>query len=292
MSEKTPALPLGPALVLFGIVGVLLIALLADQPRIPPAIPATPTEVVVSTPTQPVQNVASADDAIRQGQTFFSGTCFACHGFDARGIPGLGKNLVESAFIHDMSDADLLAFIIEGRNINDPLNTTGVAMPARGGNPSLTDDQLMSIIAYLRSLQAGQQIAAAPTTAPGAETTGEPFVLPIEGMNLNTPTPAAPFVLPIEGMNLATPELTTRVLDPATVYAVACSTCHGVDGAGGSASGATAWTMTDDEIFALLTTMLPMGSPVAQHPLYGGYLNLNDDEVRLLIDYLHTLPTS
>lgn len=291
MSEKTPGFPLGPALVLFGIVGVLLIALLSGQPRIPPAAPPTPTEVVVvPTATQQSQTVA-VDAKVQEGQSLFSTTCFACHGFDARGIPGLGKNLVESTFIHGLTDDELLAFIINGRPIGDPLNTTGVAMPARGGNPSLTDDQLLSIIAYLRSLQAGQQIAAAPTTAPAAETTSEPFVLPIEGMNLNTPTPAAPFVLPIEGMNLATPAPVV-LSDAAQMYAIACASCHGANGEGATASAVSAWTMSDDDIFALLTTVYPAGSPDIQHPVYGGYLNLNADQLHQLIDYLHTLPTS
>lgn len=273
MSEKTPGFPLGPALVLFGVVGVLLIALLSGQPRIPPTVPPTPTEVVIMpTATQQAQTVA-ADVKVQEGQSLFSTTCFACHGFDARGIPGLGKNLVDSTFIHDLTDDELLTFIVDGRPINDPLNTTGVAMPARGGNPSLTDDQIMSIIAYLRSLQTGHEIAAAPTTVPTAEITSGPFVLPIEGMNLATPAPVV-------------------LSDAAQMYAIACANCHGANGEGATASAASAWTMSDDGIFALLTTVHPAGSPEIQHPVYGGYLNLNADQLRTLIDYLHTLPTS
>jgi disulfide bond formation protein DsbB len=32
------------------------------------------------------------------------------------------------------------------------LNTTGVAMPARGGTPPLTDSELVDVLAYLRSI--------------------------------------------------------------------------------------------------------------------------------------------
>lgn len=287
MSEKTPSFPLGPALVLFGIVGVLLVAQLSNQPRIPPAAPATPTEIVmVPTATQPAQNVASGnDDAVKQGQALFSTTCFACHGFDARGIPGLGKNLVDSTFVHGLSDADLLTFIVEGRAITDPLNTTGVAMPARGGNPSLTDDQILSIIAYMRSLQAGQQIAAAPTSVPANAPANEP------GTEA-TSAPAEPYTLPITGMNLATPAPVEPSTDTAAMYAAACATCHGANGEGASASAISAWTMSDNEIFALLTTMLPADGQGTQHPLYGGTLYLNADQLHLLIDYIHTLPTN
>ena len=35
----------------------------------------------------------------------------------------------------------------------DPLNTTGVGMPSKGGNPALTDEDLYDIVAYIRTLQ-------------------------------------------------------------------------------------------------------------------------------------------
>ena len=40
-----------------------------------------------------------------------------------------------------------------GRPAGDPLNDTGVDMPPRGGNPSLSDEDLAHIVAYLRTLQ-------------------------------------------------------------------------------------------------------------------------------------------
>jgi cytochrome c5 len=40
----------------------------------------------------------------------------------------------------------------QGRTANDPKNTTGIPMPARGGNPGLTDDQILAIIQHLHSL--------------------------------------------------------------------------------------------------------------------------------------------
>ncbi len=94
----------------------------------------------------------SAED-ITAGETLFSGTCAACHGADAKGLPNLGKDMTASEFIRDQSDAELMAFIKVGRGPSDPLNTTGVDMPAKGGNPALTDDQITKIIAFMRSVQ-------------------------------------------------------------------------------------------------------------------------------------------
>jgi len=40
-----------------------------------------------------------------------------------------------------------LTFIKEGRAETDPENITGYEMPARGGNPNLSDADLLNIIA-------------------------------------------------------------------------------------------------------------------------------------------------
>jgi disulfide bond formation protein DsbB len=65
----------------------------------------------------------------------------------------LGKNLVTSQFVVGQSDHDLVEFIKTGRGPDDPLNTTGVTMPPKGNNPTLSDEDLYHIVAYLRTIQ-------------------------------------------------------------------------------------------------------------------------------------------
>jgi mono/diheme cytochrome c family protein len=89
---------------------------------------------------------------IASGSKLFAGSCSACHGKDARGVQGSGKTLVNNPFCDNLDDEELLAFIKRGRDPGDPANTTGVGMPAKGGNPALDDDDILDIIAYLRSL--------------------------------------------------------------------------------------------------------------------------------------------
>lgn len=90
-----------------------------------------------------------------KGQVAFESTCISCHGNDAMGLPGSGKNLVKrSDWMKKQDDVALLAFVKTGRPTTDPLNTTQVDMPPKGGNPALTDEDLTNIIAYIRSLQA------------------------------------------------------------------------------------------------------------------------------------------
>jgi len=86
---------------------------------------------------------------LETGQTLFV-TCAECHGEDARG--DVGKDLTASEFVQSLSDQDLLDFIKIGRPSWDEANTTGEDMPARGGDFSLTDQNIVDIIAYIRSL--------------------------------------------------------------------------------------------------------------------------------------------
>jgi disulfide bond formation protein DsbB len=87
-----------------------------------------------------------------EGQKLYIQTCSACHGPTGEGMPGLGKDMTQSEFIAGQTDDKLLAFIKVGRDPSDPLNTTGVAMPPKGGNPALGDEDLRSIIAYIRTI--------------------------------------------------------------------------------------------------------------------------------------------
>ena len=90
--------------------------------------------------------------AIAEGKTIYDGSCTACHADGGVGIDGLGKPLVGSEFVAGLNDSDLLEFLKVGRDTTDPENTSGIAMPAKGGNPALTDADLENVIAYLRSL--------------------------------------------------------------------------------------------------------------------------------------------
>ena len=87
------------------------------------------------------------------GKAKFEGTCASCHGLDAKGLPNLGKDLTTSTFAKGLSDKDLVAFIIKGRASSDPANTTGVDMPAKGGNPALSEKDMYDIVAYVRTLE-------------------------------------------------------------------------------------------------------------------------------------------
>ena len=107
-------------------------------------------DTTAATTTAATEAPAAGESA--NGEALYNGSCIACHGPNGEGIEGLGKPWVGSDFINSNSDAEMVAFLEVGRPSDDPLNTTGIAMLPKGGNPALTEDDLMDLVAYMRTL--------------------------------------------------------------------------------------------------------------------------------------------
>jgi mono/diheme cytochrome c family protein len=128
----------------------------------PRRMPELPAFTLVSTPPSSDEiskylHAAGGDEELAEyiasGSKLYASSCAACHGADGRGVQGNGKSLVDNPFCNSLDDDELLAFIKRGRDPGDPANTTGVGMPAKGGNPALDDDDILDIIAYVRALE-------------------------------------------------------------------------------------------------------------------------------------------
>ncbi len=87
------------------------------------------------------------------GEALYDSTCVACHGPGGEGVTNLGKPFTTSEFISSKTELNLLNFIKEGRPSSHADNTTGIDMPPKGGNPALSDDDILDIIAYIRTIQ-------------------------------------------------------------------------------------------------------------------------------------------
>lgn len=94
---------------------------------------------------------AKTGDAVAGEDLFL--VCAGCHGTDAKGLPNNGKDLTTSTFSKDLSDEELVEFLKTGRPIGDPENTTNIDMPPKGGNPAFSDEDLLNIVAYVRTLE-------------------------------------------------------------------------------------------------------------------------------------------
>jgi mono/diheme cytochrome c family protein len=80
----------------------------------------------------------------------YAAQCIACHGADAKGVEGLGLNLVESELVAGSSPDELVAFLQAGRQPGSPDSVTGVPMPAFVWMEAA---DLAEIAGYLKSLQ-------------------------------------------------------------------------------------------------------------------------------------------
>lgn len=126
-------------------VAALLVAILAgcsDKPQIDHELTATLIQPVARVE---VIAVAEEEEAVgdRDGATIYQAVCTACHATAVAGAPKTG-------------DADAWApRIAKGldANIQSVINGLG-AMPPRGGNPTLTDDEVRRAVVYLAN-QAG-----------------------------------------------------------------------------------------------------------------------------------------
>lgn len=88
---------------------------------------------------------ATAADLIR-GQEIYEQTCVACHGADGRGaLPGAPDFTSKSGPLAKQ-DAQLL------KNITDGFQSPGsmMAMPPKGGNSELTEEDINLVIQYIR----------------------------------------------------------------------------------------------------------------------------------------------
>lgn len=86
---------------------------------------------------------------ISDGEAIFkgAGTCFACHGQDAKGIPALGANLTDDEWTHaDGTYESIVATIKSGAQA-----ASGAVMPPKGG-PNLSEEQIRAVAAYVWSL--------------------------------------------------------------------------------------------------------------------------------------------
>jgi cytochrome c5 len=85
---------------------------------------------------------AATDDA---GKQTYDTLCFSCHGTQLPGSPQLGDKAAWEPRIAKGMD------MLYTNAINGFTGTAGIPMPAKGGNPALTDDQVKAAVDYMVS---------------------------------------------------------------------------------------------------------------------------------------------
>lgn len=257
----TPSIWMAYSLVVIVVLTLPLILVLVVQALPEPPKPAWSAEAV---------SLGVSPLAISKGDSVYHMSCSLCHGDDGKGMHLLGKPVRNSAFVQAASDAELMRLLVEGRAINDPLNTSGALMPPRGAQ-NLSDSKLSDIILYLRAIQ--------DPSAPTAST---------EAWNLKgtggEPAKAAVELTDHKGFDL---------------FVASCAACHGQGAEGMDELGLPLSTsgfirgLSDKDLITFIKSGRPIWDELnttgLDMPPKGGNPAVTDEQLQTIVDYLRAV---
>ena len=195
----------------------------------------------------------AAVKAEKTGEEIYKAVCAGCHTTGALNSPKLGDNAAWAKLIPE-GQAALTKQAIAGIR----------QMPARGGNPALTDIEMSRAVAYLAN-SAGAKFKEPPVAAPAAPAAAAAVMT----VAAAAPTAAAPAAAAVDGE---------------AVYKQACSACHAVGAAGAPKSGdKAAWAPRIKKGEEALVASALKGIGIM--PPKGGNASLTEAQIRAAVAY-------
>jgi cytochrome c5 len=201
------------------------------------------------------------------GEQVFAQVCKTCH---EAGIAGAHKLGDKAAWAKVIAQGEKLTFEHAIAGIR--------AMPPRGGNPDLTDDEVKRGVAYMIG-KAGGNWKEPPVTAPATTASAAPAVAPI------STAAAQPAMIAAAPAAAAAP---TKI-DGKRIFDTTCTACHGMGIAGAPKFGdKAAWAPRIAQGTATLYTHAIGGfqGKGGVMPAKGGAVNLSDADVKAAVDYM------
>jgi cytochrome c5 len=229
-------------------------------------------ENIVLSRIQPVGTVviaeASAPKGSLTGEQVYGTVCKTCHEAGLAGAPKFGD---KAAWAKIVAQGDKLSFehAIGGFK----------AMPAKGGNSDLTDDEVKRAVAFMAN-KAGANWSAPAVTA----TAAAPAAVPAPAASAATPAAAPAAGAPA---NTAAAAPAAGAADGKKTYEATCVVCHGAGIAGAPKFGdKAAWApRIKTGMDALYTAAL---SGKGAMPPKGGNTTLSDADVKAAVTYMVT----
>ena len=230
----------------------------------------------------PVGAVTTVDKSIvkaaRTGEAVFNAVCTSCHSAGVLGAPKVDDKAAWTPRAAQGLDG-LLKSAVNGKN----------SMPARGGDPTITDEELTNAIVYMTGkagidLKAGDKGAAAPAAAAPAQATAAPAAA-APAQATAAPAAAAPAQATAAPAAAAPAQATAAKIDGEKVYKGTCFACHDVGVANAPKLGdKAAWSARVATGKDALYHSALNGKNVM--PAKGGNTALSDDEVKAAVDYI------
>ena len=206
---------------------------------------------------------ASGPKGMLTGEQVYGQVCKTCHEGGLAGAPKFGD---KAAWAKVIAQGDKLSFDHAINGIR--------AMPARGGNGDLTDDEVKRAVVFMAS-KAGATWTAPPVAAVAAAAPAAATAAPAAAS-----TTAAPAVVAT-----AAPAVAAAKPDGKKVYDSGCVACHGAGVAGAPKLGDKAlWAPRIKTGMDALYASAIKGKGVM--PPKGGNTTLSDADVKAAVDFM------
>ena len=250
------------------IIGItMLVHLVTGRPG---ADPNALTPESVAARIQPVARfelgAPAAAAGARNGESIVKATCAACHQTGVANAPKIGDAKAWAPRIKQ-GLKNLLASATKGKG----------AMPPRGGDNSLTDDEVTRAIVYMANQSGGKFKEPAAPKQPAQQAAAQPQAAPQQ----QAAAPAAPPQAAAQGQTKAP----AAAADGKAVYDKVCFACHAQSVANSPKLGdKAAWAPRIKQgIDTLLQSALKGKGAM---PPKGGNASLSDADVRAAIEFM------
>lgn len=205
---------------------------------------------------------ANAPKVHKTGEQVFTAVCTACHTAGVAGAPKMGDNAAWAPFIKAGYDA-MLNVALHGKG----------GMPAKGGNPALSDYEVARAVVYM----ANQSGGSLPEPAAPAEEGAKPAETPAPAPAPAAPAAAAP----------AAPAEQQAAVNPAgeKLYKATCFACHATGVANAPKFGdKAAWAPYIQTGMDAMLKVAMQGKGAM--PPKGGAATASEDDIRAAIEYM------
>lgn len=219
---------------------------------------------------------ANAPKVFKTGEQVFAAVCTACHTAGVAGAPKIGDNAAWAPFIKSGFDA-MMNVALHGKG----------GMPAKGGNPTLSDYEVARAVVYMANKSGGSLPEPAAPAEEGAkkEADATPAAAPAAAAPAAAaPAAAAPAPAPAAA---PAPAQATAAVNPAgeKLYKSVCFACHATGVANAPKFGdKAAWDPYIKTGMDAMVKVAMQGKPPM--PPKGGAANASEDDIRAAVQYM------
>ncbi|MPT27579.1 MAG: cytochrome c5 family protein [Achromobacter sp.] len=219
---------------------------------------------------------ANAPKVFKTGEQVFAAVCTACHTAGVAGAPKVGDNAAWAPFIQSGFDT-MLNVALHGKG----------GMPAKGGNPTLSDYEVARAVVYMANKSGGSLPEPAAPAEDGAKKEAEAAPAAAAPVAAAAPAAAAPAAAAAAPAAAAPAPQQTAAVNPAgeKLYKSVCFACHATGVANAPKFGdKAAWEPYIKTGMDAMVKVAMQGKPPM--PPKGGAANASEDDIRAAVQYM------